>query len=261
MKKLFILSMLLLSFCGEDTVENEIVETTEVTEMTYDKTYTAAQEMTIDVNSKYSAELETSLGNIVIELFTETSPITVNNFVTLSNDGYYNDVIFHRVIKGFMIQGGDPSGTGHGDMGKYPGYDFEDELNNPMNYEKGIVSPINQKLDGIKYANKIHKNEAEINWELTSIEIFNKVRAFDPFPGTYTRYSSKIIKVIETSLSDITHNSEPGTIINTDQKIIIAYGNKSALEIKLLQKPGKRMISANDFLNGTKINVGEKFGH
>tara|TARA_B100001175_G_C19216650_1_gene498542 strand:- start:48 stop:671 length:624 start_codon:yes stop_codon:yes gene_type:complete len=144
MKKLFILSMLLLSFCGEDTVENEIVETTEVTEMTYDKTYTTAQEMIIDVNSKYSAELETSLGNIVIELFTETSPITVNNFVTLSNDGYYNDVIFHRVIKGFMIQGGDPSGTGHGDMGKYPGYDFEDELNNPMNYEKGIVAMANR---------------------------------------------------------------------------------------------------------------------
>ena len=144
MKKLFILSMLLLRFCGEDSVENEIVETTEVTEMTYDKTYTTAQEMTIDVNSKYSAELETSLGNIVIELFTETSPITVNNFVTLSNDGYYNDVIFHRVIKGFMIQGGDPSGTGHGDMGKYPGYDFEDELNNPMNYDKGIVAMANR---------------------------------------------------------------------------------------------------------------------
>ena len=144
MKKLFILSMLLLSFCGEDSVENEIVETTEVTEMTYDKTYTTPQEMTIDVNSKYSAELETSLGDIVIELFTETSPITVNNFVTLSNDGYYNDVIFHRVIKGFMIQGGDPSGTGHGDMGKYPGYDFEDELNNPMNYDKGIVAMANR---------------------------------------------------------------------------------------------------------------------
>ena len=144
MKKLFILSMLLLSFCGEETVENEIVETTEVTEMTYDKTYTTAQEMIIDINSKYSAEIETSLGNIVIELFTETSPITVNNFVTLSNDGYYNDVIFHRVIKGFMIQGGDPSGTGHGDMGKYPGYDFEDELNNPMKYEKGIVAMANR---------------------------------------------------------------------------------------------------------------------
>ena len=144
MKKLIILSMLLLSFCGGEAVEEEIVQTTEVTEMTYDKTYTSTPEMSIDVNSTYTAELETSLGNIVIELFTDTSPITVNNFVNLSNDGYYNDVIFHRVIKGFMIQGGDPSGTGHGDMGKYPGYDFEDELDNPMNYEKGIVAMANR---------------------------------------------------------------------------------------------------------------------
>ena len=144
MKKLIIFSMLLLSFCGGEAVEDEIVQTTEVTEMTYDKTYTSTPEMSIDVNSTYTAELETSLGNIVIELFSDTSPITVNNFVNLSNDGYYNDVIFHRVIKGFMIQGGDPSGTGHGDMGKYPGYDFEDELDNPMNYEKGIVAMANR---------------------------------------------------------------------------------------------------------------------
>ena len=144
MKKLIIFSMLLLSFCGGEAVQDEIVQTTEVTEMTYDKTYTSTPEMSIDVNSTYTAELETSLGNIVIDLFTDTSPITVNNFVNLSNDGYYNDVIFHRVIKGFMIQGGDPSGTGHGDMGKYPGYDFEDELDNPMNYEKGIVAMANR---------------------------------------------------------------------------------------------------------------------
>ena len=136
--------MLLLSFCGEEAIEDEIVQTTEVTEMTYDKTYKSTPVMSIDVNSTYTAELETSLGNIVIELFTDTSPITVNNFVNLSNDGYYNDVIFHRVIKGFMIQGGDPSGTGHGDMGKYPGYEFEDELDNPMNYEKGIVAMANR---------------------------------------------------------------------------------------------------------------------
>ena len=144
MKKLIIFSMLLLSFCGGEAAQDEIVQTTEVTEMTYDKTYTSTPEMSIDVNSTYTAELETSLGNIVIELFTDSSPITVNNFVNLSNDGYYNDVIFHRVIKGFMIQGGDPSGTGHGDMGKYPGYDFEDELDNPMNYEKGIVAMANR---------------------------------------------------------------------------------------------------------------------
>ena len=100
--------------------------------------------MTINVDSSYTAEIETSSGSITIDLFTDVAPKTVNNFVTLSKDGYYNDVIFHRVIKGFMIQGGDPSGTGHGDMGKYPGYDFEDELENPMNYERGIVAMANR---------------------------------------------------------------------------------------------------------------------
>ena len=129
------------------------------------------------------------------------------------------------------------------------------------NFRDGEVSPINQKNYGITYAKKIDKNETEINWKLTSVEIFNKVRAFDPFPGTYTRYSDDIIKIIKTNLSDIVHTSEPGTIIDSDQKIIIACGNKSALEIKVLQKPGKKIISANDFLNGTKINIGEKFGN
>jgi len=129
------------------------------------------------------------------------------------------------------------------------------------NFRDGEVSPINQKNYGVTYAKKINKNETEIDWKLTSIEIFNKVRAFDPFPGTYTRYSDDIIKIIKTNLSHIVHTSEPGTIIDSDQKIIIACGNKSALEIKVLQKPGKKIISANDFLNGTKINIGEKFGN
>ena len=70
--------------------------------------------------------------------------LELDNFVNLSNDGYYDDIIFHRVIKGFMIQGGDPSGTGHGEMGKYPGYEFEDELDYPMNYAKGIVAMANR---------------------------------------------------------------------------------------------------------------------
>ena len=112
--------------------------------MTYDKTYSAPPAMNINENGNYSAVIETSLGSIEIELFTDIAPITVNNFVNLSKDGYYDNVIFHRVIKGFMIQGGDPSGTGHGEMGKYPGYEFQDELNNPMQYEKGIVAMANR---------------------------------------------------------------------------------------------------------------------
>ena len=147
MKKFLFLFVLTLVFCGGNSeAENniEVNEITEVTEMTYDKTYTSPPAMTINVESSYTAEIETSSGSITIDLFTDVAPNTVNNFVTLSNDGYYNDVIFHRVIKGFMIQGGDPSGTGHGDMGKYPGYDFEDELENPMNYERGIVAMANR---------------------------------------------------------------------------------------------------------------------
>ena len=124
MKKFLILSMLLFIFCGEDASEETTVEatieTTEEIEMTYDKTYSAPPAMNINENGNYSAVIETSLGSIEIELFTDIAPITVNNFVNLSKDGYYDNVIFHRVIKGFMIQGGDPSGTGHGEMGKYP---------------------------------------------------------------------------------------------------------------------------------------------
>ena len=148
MKKFLILSMLLFIFCGEDASEETTVEatieTTEEIEMTYDKTYSEPPAMNINESGNYSAVIETSLGSIEIELFTDIAPITVNNFVNLSNDGYYDNVIFHRVIKGFMIQGGDPSGTGHGEMGKYPGYEFQDELNNPMQYEKGIVAMANR---------------------------------------------------------------------------------------------------------------------
>ena len=148
MKKFLIISMLLFIFCGEDPPEENTleatIETTEEIEMTYDKTYSEPPAMNINESGNYSAVIETSLGSIEIELFTDIAPITVNNFVNLSNDGYYDDVIFHRVIKGFMIQGGDPSGTGHGEMGKYPGYEFQDELNNPMQYEKGIVAMANR---------------------------------------------------------------------------------------------------------------------
>ena len=148
MKKFLILTMLLFIFCGEDAPEETTVEatieTTEEIEMTYDKTYSEPPAMNINESGNYSAVIETSLGSIEIELFTDIAPITVNNFVNLSKDGYYDNVIFHRVIKGFMIQGGDPSGTGHGEMGKYPGYEFQDELNNPMQYEKGIVAMANR---------------------------------------------------------------------------------------------------------------------
>ena len=68
------------------------------------------------------------------------------------------------------------------------------------------------------------------------------------------------IKIIETNLCENNHKFDPGTIIETSNKIIVACGNKSSLEIKYLQKSGKNVMSVKDFLNGTKISIGEKFG-
>jgi cyclophilin family peptidyl-prolyl cis-trans isomerase len=79
--------------------------------------------MVIDPSMAYQATIETTAGAMTVELFASEAPRTVNNFVFLAREGFYADVIFHRVISGFMIQGGDPTGTGTGG----PGYRFEDE--------------------------------------------------------------------------------------------------------------------------------------
>ena len=127
-------------------------------------------------------------------------------------------------------------------------------------YTIGNIDPVLQKEIGIKYANKIDKAEAEIHWEEGSKEIYNKIRAFDPFPGTFTFLNNNIIKIVSSRLVNNTHESEPGTIIEVEKKIIVACGKQTTLEIVSLQKPGKKIISAIEFLNGTKIMIGEKFG-
>ncbi|MGG1550958.1 peptidylprolyl isomerase [Paenibacillus ferrarius] len=103
------------------------------------KTYKVPPAMTIDTSKKYQAQVHTNKGDFTIEMFADTAPMTVNNFVFLSRQGFYNDVIFHRIIKSFMIQGGDPTGTGRGG----PGYSFEDELKTSYTYEPGIVAMAN----------------------------------------------------------------------------------------------------------------------
>src|SRR3989338_5796907 len=97
-----------------------------------------APEMTIDKNKKYSAVLKTTEGDITIDLNADKTLITVNNFVTLARKNFYNSTVFHRVIKGFMIQGGDPKGDGSGG----PGYRFDDE---PFDgsYTRGTVARAN----------------------------------------------------------------------------------------------------------------------
>ncbi len=103
------------------------------------KTWGAPPAMSIDVKKKYSALFDTSLGSFKVELFAAESPKTVNNFVFLAGQKYYDGVIFHRIIKTFMIQGGDPTGTGCGG----PGYQFADELPVKHPYEVGILAMAN----------------------------------------------------------------------------------------------------------------------
>src|SRR5262245_64102777 len=101
--------------------------------------FPAAPEMGIDPAKRYTATMDTSLGEIVIALDPIKAPKTVNNFVFLALHHYYDGVIFHRIINGFMCQGGDPTGTGTGG----PGYRFEDELPKPGRYEIGSVAMAN----------------------------------------------------------------------------------------------------------------------
>lgn len=97
-------------------------------------------EMQIDTDKSYQVKMETVRGNIELELYPQYAPKTVNNFVYLAREGYYDGVTFHRVISNFMIQGGDPTGTGSGG----PGYKFEDEVKgNPLRHESGVISMAN----------------------------------------------------------------------------------------------------------------------
>jgi peptidyl-prolyl cis-trans isomerase B (cyclophilin B) len=104
------------------------------------KQYAAPPAMTIDTNKKYSAKFDTSKGVIVCDLFAKDAPKTVNNFVFLAREGFYDGTVFHRVIADFMVQGGDPTGTGRGG----PGYRFEDETRgNPNKHKIGSLSMAN----------------------------------------------------------------------------------------------------------------------
>ena len=152
MKKIILLALITFISCSNES--DTLIESVQLNAneqegdvLNNNKVYDSMPEMNIDISKKYTAVIKTSMGDMSIEFFTEDAPMTVNNFINLSRDGYYDNVIFHRVISGFMIQGGDPSGTGHGEMGKYPGYKFEDELNNQRSYDKGILAMANAGPD------------------------------------------------------------------------------------------------------------------
>ena len=94
--------------------------------------------MVIDVNKKYSAVIKTARGDLTLELYPQDAPVTVNSFVSLARKGFYNGLTFHRIIPGFMAQGGDPTGTGSGG----PGYKFQDEFSS-RTHQEGSLSMAN----------------------------------------------------------------------------------------------------------------------
>lgn len=104
--------------------------------------YSAAPDMTIDPNKTYTATIETTEGTIQAELYAKEAPMTVNNFAFLARDNFYQGIKFHRIISGFMVQTGDPTGTGTGG----PGYEFEDE---PVTreYTRGTIAMANAGPD------------------------------------------------------------------------------------------------------------------
>jgi peptidyl-prolyl cis-trans isomerase B (cyclophilin B) len=102
------------------------------------KSYNSPIPMTIDVNKKYTAAIKTAKGELVLELYPQDAPVTVNSFVSLARKGFYNGLTFHRIIPGFMAQGGDPTGTGSGG----PGYQFQDEFSS-RTHQAGSLSMAN----------------------------------------------------------------------------------------------------------------------
>ena len=101
--------------------------------------WSSAPAMTIDPEKAYSARVETSMGGFTVELLPQEAPQTVNSFVCLAREGFFDGVAFHRVVAGFVVQAGDPTGSGGGG----PGYRFADELPTTLNYERGMLAMAN----------------------------------------------------------------------------------------------------------------------
>ncbi|KRE25044.1 peptidylprolyl isomerase [Paenibacillus sp. Soil522] len=128
--------VLLIAGCGKGgsgLISGNSAETS--AKMSWDK----MPEMQIDLDKSYLAKFHTTKGEFTVKLFTDEAPVTVNNFVFLAREGFYEGLSFHRIIESFMIQSGDPKGDSTGT----PGYSIPDELSTEMKYEEGIVAMAN----------------------------------------------------------------------------------------------------------------------
>jgi cyclophilin family peptidyl-prolyl cis-trans isomerase len=160
------------------------------------KTYSAPPPLTIDTNKKYFATIKMDIGDIRLELYPKDAPQSVNSFVFLARDGYYDGVMFHRVVQGFVAQAGDPTGTGRGG----PGYTIPDEVNS------------RKFLDGtLGMAKTAAPNSAGSQWFID----------YAPQPnldGGYTVFGQLVSGrdvLDKIKLRDPSTATTPGTVINT----------------------------------------------
>ena len=168
------------------------------------KTYSAPPPMTIDKNKTYTATMKTNYGDIVIQLYPKDAPLTVNNFVFLARQGFYDGVKFHRVVKGFMIQGGDPTGTGAGG----PGYKFSDELPTTLDYYSGTIAMANSgpNTNGSQffimladYSKRLPQNYSIFGRVTSGMDVVNKIGGVAVKMGSSGEVSSPTVDVhIET---------------------------------------------------------------
>lgn len=136
--------------------------------------WSQAPDLTIDPTRTYTVTMETDKGTIELTLAAEHAPNTVNNFVFLAREGYYNGLTFHRVIRNFMVQGGDPTGSGSGG----PGYKFADECKgNPLKHDAKVISMANAgpNTNGSQFF-ITHSPQAHLNGKHT---VFGKVTKGD----------------------------------------------------------------------------------
>ena len=166
------------------------------------KQYAAAPPMQIDTTRQYFATVKMAKGGeFVIQLYPDKAPITVNSFVFLANQGFYNGVTFHRVLEGFMAQGGDPTGTGAGG----PGYEFVNEINNLSFDKAGVVAMANAGRDtnGSQFfitfgAVPLNESDYTIFGQVISgMDIVNGITRRDP--GTNPSFPGDTIESINIS--------------------------------------------------------------
>jgi cyclophilin family peptidyl-prolyl cis-trans isomerase len=162
--------------------------------------YSECPEMAIDQNAEYTATIQTERGDIVVELFPQEAPFTVNNFVFLSREGWYDGVPFHRVLPGFVAQAGDPSGTGRGN----PGYFFNNEISDLRFDKPGLVGMANSGPDTngsqffITYAPAPHLDGAYTIFGrvLSGLDVAENLTPRDPAQGGLLPPGDRIILII-----------------------------------------------------------------